>query len=159
MAPEPGRAHLASPVQVRVIGKEFHWEFQYPGPDGKLDTPDDVTAERILRLPPDQKVEFEVTSSDYVYILGIPVNENGSRSVDTEKAKTGTGQADKIREIAVPGMVHRIEHQFHRTGRLDLMVDPLCGFQALHDPRMGQILISPDYDFRSLFPCQQQPDR
>src|SRR5512144_975502 len=29
-------------VEVQVTGEQFAWNFRYPGPDGKFDTPDDI---------------------------------------------------------------------------------------------------------------------
>lgn len=141
---------LRQPLDVEVIGKKFQWDFRYPGRDGMLNTADDVYSERKLVLPPNKDVVFHITSEDYVYILGIPLNENGSRNV-------------KKRQIAVPDLTHFIEYQFTHPGVYDLMVDPLCGFQSLHDPKMGEIVITNEHAFQELFPneIEQQlgPDK
>ena len=135
----------ASQLDIGVVGTDFHWEFRYPGTDGVLGTADDQFSSRILHVPQNARVKFHITSEDYIYILGIPKNENGSQLVEN-------GEPEKTREIAVPSLTHFIEHQFTSIGTYDLMVDPLCGFQSIHDPRMGQILVSQDYEFESLFP-------
>ena len=144
---KPDQFQVADQVDIAVIGTKFHWTFRYPGPDGKLSTEDDVHSSRILRLPPHVKARFHITSEDYVYILGIPLNENESNSVNKD--------GEKIREIAVPAMTHFIEHGFTNAGTYDLMVDPLCGFQSLHDPRMGQIVVSSQHDYSRLYPAAQ----
>lgn len=140
---------VADELEVAVIGKKFQWNFRYPGGDGILNTPDDVESSRLLHLPPGRQIRFHILSEDYVYILGIPTNENSSASVKND------GPA-KIRELAVPTLTHYIEHRFDRPGTYDLMVDPLCGFQSIHDPLMGQIVVSEQHDYSSLYPPAQQ---
>ena len=36
---------------VHVTGKQFNWEFTYPGPDGKFGTADDLTIDNELHVP------------------------------------------------------------------------------------------------------------
>lgn len=139
----------ANDLKIGVVGTKFHWKFRYPGSDGLLGTADDVISERALHLPPNANVTFHITSEDYIYIFGIPKNENSSHLVESR-------EPEKIREIAVPSLTHFIEHRFTENGTYDLMVDPLCGFQSIHDPLMGQIFVSPDHDFETLFPGVQQ---
>ena len=140
------KGSIVDSVEVGVLGTEFHWRFRYPGPDGLLQTPDDVESERVLYLPPRTSVSFRITSRDYVYILGIPVNETGPDAVEKGLA------LEKKREIAVPGLVHSLEHRYLKEGSHDLMVDPLCGFQSLHDPKMGEIIVSATHNYQNLFP-------
>ncbi|MEC9093437.1 MAG: hypothetical protein VX438_12065, partial [Planctomycetota bacterium] len=116
------------------------WDFRYPGPDGQWNTSDDSYSERLLFVPPNKKVKFRITSEDYVYILGIPLNVNGTECLTPRK------------EIAVPDLFHFLECRFVNPGSYDLRVDPLCGFQSLHDPLMGQIVVTGDHPFQSLYP-------
>lgn len=138
---EEAHRSIADSFCIEVRGNKFHWNFTYPGPDGVLHTADDSTVEQLLRIPPQKSVTFHLTSDDYVYILGIPVNDQGSQSVE------------KLREIAVPDLVHYMEYQSGDFGNLDLMVDPLCGFKPLHDPLMGKIMVTDDYDYQELLPA------
>ena len=31
------------PLRIQITGEEFIWQFRYPGPDGELQTDDDIT--------------------------------------------------------------------------------------------------------------------
>ena len=131
---------VANAIEVEIVGKKFQWKFRYPGPDGQWNTPDDSCSERLLFVPPNKNVKFRITSEDYIYILGIPLNKNGSETIEKKK------------EIAVPELTHFLEYRFTNSGNYDLVVDPLCGFQSLHDPLMGQIVVTGDHEFQSLYP-------
>jgi len=53
--------------EVKVIGQQFSWYFVYPGPDGKLDTPDDVADYEMLVLPVDKVVHLHLTAKDVLH--------------------------------------------------------------------------------------------
>ena len=115
------------PLVVRVTGRNFQWYFTYPGADGEFDTADDVDSPHNVSLPKGYNVQLHVTSEDYLYAFRAP-----------ELA---------LREVAVPGMNFLIDFKTDRTGRFELEVDPMCGFDFLHANRtMGHVIVSDTFD-------------
>ncbi len=59
-------------VFFKVTAKQFNWEITYPGPDGKLGTPDDVTVENDFHVPVNKVVRFDLTSKDVIHSFFVP---------------------------------------------------------------------------------------
>jgi cytochrome c oxidase subunit 2 len=59
--------------KVRVIAQQWAWTFVQPGPDGMLDTDDDITTIDELHVQADTVYHFELTSRDVVHSFSIPV--------------------------------------------------------------------------------------
>ena len=51
------------PMVVEVIGRQFIWQFRYPG--------EEVTAQE-LHLPVNQPIRFEITSGDVIHSFWVP---------------------------------------------------------------------------------------
>ena len=61
------------PLRIQITGEEYTWQFRYPGPDGELQTDDDITKlGKELHLPLGMEVEIELTSRDYIYTFALP---------------------------------------------------------------------------------------
>ncbi len=58
-------------VVVRVTARQFAFSYTYAGPDGVLDTPDDIAAYK-LRVPRDRVVRFQLESADVLHSFYIP---------------------------------------------------------------------------------------
>ena len=58
---------------VRIIAQQWAWTFVHPGPDNKLDTPDDIRTIDELHLERDKLYHFELQSRDVLHSLSIPV--------------------------------------------------------------------------------------
>ena len=116
---------------VRVIGRDFQWHFVYPGADGEFDTHDDIDSANDLLVPKGYRVRLDVTSEDYLYAFRAPDFD--------------------LREVAVPGMSFSIEFRPDRSGRFELEVDPMCGFDFLHANRaMGHVVVADALDSSAL---------
>jgi cytochrome c oxidase subunit 2 len=59
-------------VNVKVVAKQFNWDFIYPGPDGKFETADDLTLENDLTVPVNQVVRLSLTSRDVIHSFFVP---------------------------------------------------------------------------------------
>jgi len=59
--PEP--VTEGEPLEVRVVGHQFYWEFVYPNGHSSANT---------LRVPVDRRVELTVTSADVFHNFGAP---------------------------------------------------------------------------------------
>ncbi len=58
---------------VRVIAQQWAWTFVHAGPDGKLDTPDDIRTIDELHVEVNKTYEFELQSRDTLHSFSIPV--------------------------------------------------------------------------------------
>lgn len=94
-------------MAIRVNVKQFEWNFIYPGPDGRFDTPDDFTRRNQLHLPVNQAVVVELRSEDVIHSFSIP--------------------AFRIKQDAVPGMHIRAWFEPTLTGEFELGCAELCG--------------------------------
>ena len=94
-------------LQVRVVGEQFAWNVQYPGPDGVFGTykaelvdsstnplgldpgdpfsRDDILSLNQLHLPVDQPVTIRLTTKDVIHSFSLPVM--------------------RVKQDAIPGMV------------------------------------------------------
>ena len=92
---------------VRVIGQQWAWIFQYPGPDKKLDTPDDFYTTDHLYVENDKTYHYQLRSRDVLHDFSVPVF--------------------RLKQDAVPGRT--ITGWFHptRTGTFDIQCAEICG--------------------------------
>lgn len=57
---------------IAVIGRQWLWEFVYPGKDGKLYTADDVKKINQLYIPVDANVHMDIQAYDVIHSVFIP---------------------------------------------------------------------------------------
>jgi cytochrome c oxidase subunit 2 len=98
-----------SPTQqtVRVTAQQWAWTFLHPGPDGKLDTDDDIEKVNELHVQVDQLYHFQLTSTDVLHSFSVPVF--------------------RLKQDAIPGRI--ITGWFHptKTGQWDVQCTEICG--------------------------------
>ncbi len=92
---------------VRVIGQQWAWTFQHPGPDNELDTPDDIFTVDELHVEVDKTYHFQLQSRDVLHSFSVPVF--------------------RIKQDAVPGRT--ITGWFRPTtpGEYDIQCAEICG--------------------------------
>ncbi|MDH5588587.1 MAG: cytochrome c oxidase subunit II [Gemmatimonadota bacterium] len=120
------KQHLPEPdYEVRVIGQQWAWVFQTPGPDGVLDTDDDIQTVDKLHVETDKTYHFKLESRDVIHSFSVPVF--------------------RLKQDAVPG--RSITGWFHptRTGTYDIQCAEICGIG--HGVMAGQIVVhdAPEY--------------
>jgi cytochrome c oxidase subunit 2 len=98
-SPPPGFEKSPDVVEIAVVGQQFEWNFQYPGPDGKLgqrkrelidknsgdaaaqigldregdpNAKDDVVLAKICVVPVNKKVYIHLTSRDVIHSFFLP---------------------------------------------------------------------------------------
>jgi cytochrome c oxidase subunit 2 len=59
-------------VHVRVVAKQFAWEFHYPGPDGEFDTDDDKMFDGDMYVPVNKVVGLTLRGSDVIHSFFVP---------------------------------------------------------------------------------------
>lgn len=92
---------------VRIIAQQWAWTFVHPGPDGRLDTADDVTAVNELHVKTGTVYHFELTSRDVLHSFSVP--------------------AFRLKQDAVPGRVITGWFQPTAVGEYDIQCAEICG--------------------------------
>jgi len=94
-------------LEVGVKAEQFAWNIKYPGPDGQLDTADDLETINQLHIPVGQVVLVRIQSKDVIHSFFLP--------------------QFRIKRDAVPGMTSRIWVQATETGQFEIACAELCG--------------------------------
>ena len=93
---------------VRVIGQQWSWSFIHAGPDGELDTQDDVLTVNDLHVKTGETYHYELQSRDVLHNFAVP--------------------AFRLRQDAVPGRTISGWFKPTKTGIYDLQCAEMCGF-------------------------------
>jgi cytochrome c oxidase subunit 2 len=94
-------------LEIQVTGEQFAWNFRYPGPDGKFDTPDDVVSLNQMHFPVGKPVVVTLTSKDVIHSFFLP--------------------EFRVKQDAVPGMHTRIWFEGNKVGHWEIACAELCG--------------------------------
>jgi cytochrome c oxidase subunit 2 len=95
-------------VVVHAAGKQFNWEFTYPGPDGKFGTPDDLQSENALHVPVGKVVHVILTSKDVIHSFFLP--------------------HFRLKQDALPGRSITVWFEATKAGQYEIPCAELCGF-------------------------------
>jgi cytochrome c oxidase subunit II len=120
-------ARTSDPLEVRVTGAGYQWTIRYAGPDGRLDTADDVVTRRHLHLPARSRVRLELASEDFVYSFSLPALD--------------------VSDLAVPGRPFLLMFETESAGTSRVMGDQMCGFT--HPELMGDLIVQRPEEFQS----------
>lgn len=115
----------AGDVEVRVTAKQFAWEFQYPGPDGKFDTGDDQTLDGDLHVPVNKIVRVYLRAEDVIHSFFVPVL--------------------RLKQDAVPGREIVAWFEVTEAGRHEIPCAELCG--PGHSGMKGWLTAHSDEDY------------
>lgn len=110
--PEPQRT-------VRVVAQQWAWSFVEPGPDGVLDTDDDIKTVDDLHVTVDTIYNFKLVSRDVLHDFSVPVF--------------------RLKQDAVPGRVISGWFKPTRTGTFDIQCAEICGIG--HGLMPGRIIV------------------
>lgn len=58
---------------IGIIGQQWAWTFVHPGPDGELDTEDDIAMVDELHVQVDTTYHFRLESKDVLHSFSVPV--------------------------------------------------------------------------------------
>jgi cytochrome c oxidase subunit 2 len=94
-------------MNVEVTAEQFAWNIRYPGPDGKLDTADDVVTLNQLHFPVGRPLIVTLHSKDVIHSFFLP--------------------EFRVKQDAVPGMTTRIWLEATRVGHWEIACAELCG--------------------------------
>lgn len=93
--------------RVRIIAQQWAWTFVHAGPDGELDTADDIRTVEDLNVQVDRTYHFELHSRDVVHSFSVPVF--------------------RLKQDAVPGRSIAGWFRPTHTGDFDVQCAEICG--------------------------------
>jgi len=115
-----------SDFNVIVTAKQFNWEIAYPGPDGKLETEDDVILDNDLHVPVNKTVRIALRSRDVIHSFFVP--------------------SFRLKQDAVPGRNIPVWFKALKAGKYELPCAELCGFG--HSGMKGWIYVHGAEDYK-----------
>lgn len=102
------KIHQPEPdLTIRVEARQWAWIFHHPGPDGKLDTEDDIRTTDELRIQNGLVHKWELSSADVLHCFSIPVF--------------------RLKQDAVPGRTISGWFKPTKTGEFDIQCAEMCG--------------------------------
>src|SRR3989454_7703740 len=108
---------------VQVTAKQFNWQVDYAGPDGKFGTPDDKRFLDEMHVPVNKPIRVILKSQDVIHSFFVP--------------------QFRIKQDAVPGREIRQWFEVVKPGRYEWPCAELCGFG--HSGMRGWIYVhTPD---------------
>jgi cytochrome c oxidase subunit 2 len=93
--------------RVRIIAQQWAWTFVHAGPDGRLDTADDIRTVNVLNLQVNRLYHFELHSKDTLHSFSVP--------------------AFRLKQDAVPGRAIVGWFRPTATGEFDIQCAEICG--------------------------------
>ena len=113
-------------LTVAVSSNQFEWQISYPGPDGALDSADDIQAPiNVLHFPVNRQVLIRLTSEDVIHSFFIP--------------------ALRVKQDAIPGRHIQVWFEATEPGQYELACAELCGLG--HYRMRGQVTVESQADF------------
>ncbi|MDD9933018.1 MAG: hypothetical protein OXT09_05410 [Myxococcales bacterium] len=97
----------AADSTVRIIGQQWAWSFVHPGPDGKLDTDDDIATVDELHVTVNKLYHFKLEARDVMHSFSVPVF--------------------RLKQDAIPGRVITGWFEATKTGTYDIQCTEMCG--------------------------------
>lgn len=122
-------------LEIRIEGRQWAWIFVHPGPDGRLDTPDDVVKMNEIHVPVNAVVRFALRSSDTLHSLWIPEL--------------------RLKQDAVPGRTIYGWFEATRTGSYGVLCAELCG--AAHGMMRGTLTVDEPDVYRGWVAAEASP--
>jgi len=104
---------------VRVVAQQWAWSFVHPGPDGALDTADDIRTVDELHVKADTLYHFKLASRDVLHSFSIPVF--------------------RLKQDVIPGRIITGWFKATKTGTYDIQCAEICGIG--HALMPGRVVI------------------
>jgi cytochrome c oxidase subunit 2 len=92
---------------VRVIGQQWTWTFIHPGPDGQIDTADDIAKVNELHLEVDKLYHYKLEAADVLHSFSVPIF--------------------RLKQDAIPGRVITGWFEPTITGEYSVQCAEICG--------------------------------
>ena len=106
---------------VRIVAQQWGWAFYHAGPDGEIDTADDIELVNEMRLQEGRTYKYELGSRDVLHSLSIP--------------------SFRLKQDAIPGRWVRGWFQPVSSGVFDIQCSEMCGIG--HGLMPARLVIQP----------------
>jgi len=134
-------------VVARVVGHQFAWEIQYPGPDGKFGRTDPklVTADNLIGIDrSDPSAKDDVITSNQ---LMLPVDRPVLLHLSSQDVIHSFGLYEmRVKQDVIPGMSIPVWFIPTRVGEYEIACSQLCGLG--HFRMRGFVTIQTAADFQ-----------
>lgn len=104
---------------VRIVGQQWAWSFVHPGPDGELDTADDIRTVDELRLRVGTTYHYKLEARDVLHSFSVP--------------------AFRLKQDAIPGRTITGWFTPIKEGTFDVQCAEICGIG--HALMPGRVVI------------------
>ena len=115
-----------SDFELGVTAKQFNWEVNYPGPDRKVGTDDDLKFDNDLHVPVNKVVRVYLSSKDVIHSFYLPNL--------------------RLRQDAVPGRTILLWFEAKKPGKYEIPCSQLCGFG--HSGMKGYLYVHTPEEYR-----------
>jgi cytochrome c oxidase subunit 2 len=113
-----------NPLHIRVLGRQYQWNFVYPGADGILGTDDDLE-DPLLKAPVGRPVMFHISSQDVLHSFWLP--------------------SFRIKQDAMPGANVKVWMTPLETGKFEVACAEFCGIS--HGEMKAQFEVVTEEEF------------
>ena len=110
-----------------MLAEQFAWNVSYPGPDGLVDTADDIRTINQLHLPVGVPVRINLRAKDVLHSFFVP--------------------EFRLKQDAVPGMENSVWVEATKAGQYEIRCAELCGLG--HYRMKGFVTTEPLADFET----------
>jgi cytochrome c oxidase subunit 2 len=114
-------------IVVRAVGKQFNWEFVYPGADGKFGTEDDLQTDNELHVPVGKPISILLSSKDVIHSFFLP--------------------HFRLKQDALPGREIPVWFEATKTGEFEIPCAELCGFG--HSGMKGMLFVHSGEEYQN----------
>jgi cytochrome c oxidase subunit 2 len=110
---------------AEITARQFQWRIRYPGPDGRIGTPDDLHTVNDLHFVKGRPIVVQLKTQDVLHSFFLPQM--------------------RIKQDAVPGLTIPVWFDADESGKFDLVCAELCGWGhykmrgvvTIHDDQAG----------------------
>ena len=120
---------------VRVYAQQWAWSFQEAGPDGVMDTADDIRTVGELHVTVNATYHFELMSRDVVHSFAVP--------------------AFRLKQDALPGRTITGWFRPNRVGTYDIQCTQMCGLG--HGLMAGRVIVETPQDHAAWLMRESKP--
>jgi cytochrome c oxidase subunit II len=142
-------------VVVRVVGEQFAWNMQYPGPDHRFGRTDIklISADNPLGLDrSDAAAKDDITTINQ---LNLPINRPVLVHLSSKDVIHSFGLIEmRVKQDAVPGMQMPVWFIPSRAGEYEISCSQLCGLG--HFRMRGFVTVQSQADYDKWFSDQQR---
>lgn len=100
----------SSDLHIGITGRQWNWIFTYPGPDGLLNTSDDVVVDEMnseLHIPVNKNIVFDLRARDVLHSFFVT--------------------NIRLKQDAIPGRTLKRWFNVTKEGKYDIACAEICG--------------------------------